>query len=123
MWLGVCVGRYLVFAVASEAMHRRRLRQRDEGWSRDRFVSEFVTKGIDQSVSGTVYDFYQKDAGVGTYRVSPIDDLEKDYGKTHDDVDEDATPILKTCSLELPPSTFCVSGLNLSEPLRTWSFG
>lgn len=115
-WLGLCVGGYLAFAVATEVLHRRRLQQKTGGWSRDRFLAAFAAKGIDRSIAAAVYDFYQNDSGVESYRVSPFDGLDNDYGKPHEEIDEDASHILKNCSLELP----AVSVLReWPKPIRT----
>ena len=111
-----CVVFVIVCSAAGGVIHRRRLRRKTGGLSRDRFVSKLEARAVDPSVAGAVYDHYKKDSEVPDYLVSPKDEVDEDYWLVDEDLEDDLAEIVRECSLELPPED---ARREWSKPLRT----
>jgi hypothetical protein len=76
-----------------------------KGIAKDEFIQLFTSLGVAAEVAASVYDYYQQESGAAAFQVSPQFSLRAVFRKSHEDVDEDVTEILRELRIELPPES------------------
>ena len=82
---------------------QRKLRHH-RGVSRQDFIHAFAGDSVSQEIPAAVYDYYKQQVVYKEYSVAPDDDYESTLSKGDEDIDDDATFLMKKLGLKKPPS-------------------
>jgi hypothetical protein len=84
-------------------VHVRRLRHH-EGSTRAEFTEHFEASGIPTTISGAVYDHFQKLGAWKDFMPKPSDTLEGTYKTSGEDVEDNVKEVLQQLGYEMPHS-------------------
>lgn len=75
---------------------------RHRGVSRDLFIEESVKHGVPEKIPAAVYDYYKSSVVSRNFSVAPDDLFDKVFGESGEDVDDDASELVRTLKIDLP---------------------
>jgi len=93
-----------VAVIAVIAFFGQRRLAKHRGVSRKEFIAAFTDSGAPVEIPATVYDYYKGQVFSKECSVAPDDDYESTLSKGDEDIDDDATFMMKKLGLKKPPS-------------------
>jgi len=93
-----------VAVIAVIAFFGQRRMAKHRGVPREEFIAASADSGAPVEIPATVYDYYKGQVFSKEYSVAPDDDYESRLSKGDEDIDDDATFLMKTLGLKKPPS-------------------